>query len=589
MSRRVFLLFLYGLAALFLLITGRLFQIQVLRGKRYEELSKRNYLRVRNLYPPRGDIYDRNGEKIAYDEPRYVLNLDYYRLVKEDIETLRKSLKELFGIDLDKVLEKGYAGTEPIRIKEDLSNEELERFYSNSYRLPGVFVSVVPKRVYPHGRRLCHVIGYVGYPSKEEFERLGGRIADRSFVGKLGIERGLDEVLLGRLGREEVMVNAVGKVIKTVRREEPVKGKSVVLTIDLRIQQIVEDVFYESGQPAGAVVLMNSKTGEILALASFPGYDPNTVYEDWESLGRDKLKPLFNRATSGRYPPASVFKVPVSFAILETKSASPRDRVLCTGSFTLGNRRFFCWKGDGHGYVNLLRALGESCDVYYYTYGYRLGPSTLIRYARRFGYGDKVPLEIPTQEGFLPTPEWKKRRMGQPWYDGDTVNLSIGQGYILSTLMEQTLMMMGVVNNGVIYKPTLLREIRDHEDKVVWRNRRTVWKVVGGKEEHFLLIKKALREAVTSGTAIGALSSIVDIAGKTGTAQVSFLSRDRRRGGLPWRLRDHAWFIGFAPYRDPIFVIGVLVEHGGSGGRVAAPIAKRILERMYIMGLNKEF
>jgi penicillin-binding protein 2 len=589
MSRRNLLLLLSFFIGVFLLIVGRLFQIQVLQRHRYGELSKKNYLRVRNLYPPRGDIYDRRGEKLAYDEPRYVLSVDYNRLSKEELERLEVTLKEVFGIELREFMDRNRGGVEPIRIKENLSQEELDRYYSNAYRLPGVFVEVVPKRVYPHGKRLCHVIGYVGYPSKREIKRYGSRIAPKSFVGKLGLERSMDKVLLGELGREEVMINAVGRVLKTLNRKEPIKGKSLVLTIDLRFQKIVEDVFYESGQPAGAVILMNAKTGEILALASFPGYDPNRVYRDWKKLKKNKLKPMFNRATHGRYPPASVLKVPVSYAILDTKTASPWEKVLCTGSYYLGNRRFYCWDVYGHGSVNMIKALQDSCDVYYYTFGYDLGPSMIIKYARNFGYGENIPLEIPVKRGFLPTPEWKRRRFREPWYDGDTVNLSIGQGYMLSTLIEQTLMMMGIVNNGVIYRPTLIREIRDPSGKVLWKNRRRVWKVLKGKQEYFAIIRRGLREAVKRGTGARAFSRIVDIAGKTGTAQVAYIKRGKKRKKkLPWRLRDHAWFVGFAPYRDPLFLIGVLVEHGESGGRTAAPIARKIMERLYIEGLNKE-
>ncbi|MDQ7037971.1 MAG: penicillin-binding protein 2 [Aquificota bacterium] len=588
MTRRRFFFFLTLLAGLFLVITFRLFQVQILRGEKYRRLSERNYLRVRNIYPPRGDIYDRNGVKLAYDEPRYVLTLDHLRLSGEELKEVSRNLKEIFGVDLDRILVKEANTPEPIRIKEDLKEEEIEKFYVNSHRLPGVFIEVVPKRVYPFGKLACHVLGYVGYPDRKDIKRFGGRVASKSLVGKAGIERSMDEVVLGTLGREEVMINALGKVVKTVSRKEPVKGNSLVLTIDVRFQKIVEDVFYESGQPAGAVVLMNAKTGEVLALASFPGYDPNNVYTEWRRITKNKLKPMFNRATGGRYPPASVLKVPISYAILETRIGTPWERILCSGSFFLGDRRFFCWNVYGHGAVNLIKALQDSCDIYYYHFGYEMGPSTIIRYVRRFGYGERIPLEIPVKRGFLPTPEWKRRRFGEPWYDGDTVNLSIGQGYILSTLMEQTLMMMAVANNGVIYRPTLLREIRDPSGKVVWKNRRKVWKVVKGPPEYFALIRRGLREAVRRGTGVRAFSTIVDIAGKTGTAQVTVLRRGRRKKKLPWRLRDHAWFVGFAPYRDPLFVIGVLVEHGESGGKTAAPIARRIMERIYIQGLNRE-
>ena len=588
MSRRIFLALASICIGVFTLIGLRLFQVQIVRRERYKELSRRNYLRRRYLYPPRGDIYDRNGEKLAYDEPRYVLSLDYQRLSRDELKRLEGSLKEVFNIDLGSVLSRERGGIEPIRIKEDLTEEELSLFYSNSYKLPGVFVEVVPKRVYPQGKYLCHVLGYVGYPSRRELRKYGERIALKSSVGKLGLERSMNDILLGGLGREEVMINALGKVVKTISRREPVKGRSLVLTIDLRMQKIVEDVFNESGQTAGAVVLMNAKTGEILALASFPGFDPNRVYERWRELRKNRLKPMFNRATNGRYPPASVFKVPISYAILETKTASPWDRILCTGSYHLGNRTFYCWNIYGHGSVNLIKALEESCDVYFYTYGYDLGPSLILRYARKFGYGEDIPLEIRVSKGFLPTPEWKRRRFGEPWYDGDTINLSIGQGYMLSTLMEQTLMMMGIVNNGVIYRPTLIREIKDPSGKTIWKNRRKVWKVIKGRQEYFAIIRRGLREAVKRGTGARAFSTIVDIAGKTGTAQVALIRRGVKRKKLPWKLRDHAWFVGFAPYRDPLFVIGVLVEHGESGGRIAAPIARRIMERIYMEGLNRE-
>ncbi len=588
MTRRTFLLFFVSLIAFLIITLIRLFYVQIIKGKEYKELSKRNHTRTRILYPPRGDIYDRNGKLLAYDEPVYVLMIDYHRLSKKELEKVERELKKLFNVDLKKVLEKKMNGIEPVKLKENLTREELETFYANDYKLPGVFVETFPKRVYPYGKRLCHVLGYVGYPSERDFKSIKKRIAPQSLVGKMGIERSMNDILLGELGEEKVMVNALGKVIKTLSRKEPKKGNSIVLTIDIRMQKIVEDVFEESGQIAGAVILMNAKTGEILALASFPGFDPNRVYEDWRNLRKNPLKPLFNRALMGRYPPASVLKVPISYALLELQMTTPWNKVLCTGRFYLGGREFLCWFREGHGEVNMIKALYDSCDVYYYHHGYELGPSTIVRYARKFGYGERIPLEIPVKRGFLPTPEWKRRRFKEPWYDGDTLNLSIGQGFMLSTLMEQSLMMMGIVNNGVIYRPTLLREIRDSSGNVIWRNRKKVWKVVRGNQEYFAIIRRALREVVRKGTGRSAFSRIVDIAGKTGTAQVTHIRDRKKKRKLPWRLRDHAWFIGFAPYRDPAFIIGVLVEHGESGGRVAAPIARKILERIYIEKLNRE-
>ena len=594
MKRRNFILLLLSLIGTVGGVLTGLFNLQILQGRRYRKLSEKNYIRKRFLYPPRGNVYDRNGIKLAYDIPQYALILDASRLDKEELERVLRKLRTLFDVSIQK--EKiNLKSFEPIVIKKGLTEQELNLYHRHSFELPGVFVEVFPKRVYPLRAYCSHVLGYVGYPSKRELKKYKGKIGPNSLIGKYGIEKSLDKILRGKLGEEKVMVNALGKVVKVLERKEPKRGKSVVLTIDIRFQKIVEDVFIESGHPAGAVILMNAKTGEILALASFPRFNPNKIYEEWKKIIKNKLKPLFNRATRGLYPPASVFKVPMAFASLSAKITTPYKVVFCKGFFELGDRKFYCWKRWGHGKVNIVKSLSESCDVYYYTMGYKLGPTKINYFAKKFSYGEKIPFELPVRRGFLPTPAWKRRRFGEPWYDGDTINMSIGQGFLLSNLMEQTLMMSGIVNNGVIYRPTLLKAILDDRGNVIWRNERKVWKVAYGRLEYYAVIKRGLREAVRKGTAKKAFSQIVDIAGKTGTAEVFFKNKRKikkkyrkLRKKLPWKYRNHAWFVGFAPYRDPKFVIGVFVEHGESGGKTAAPIARKILERIYIEKLHKE-
>ncbi|MEJ5339791.1 MAG: penicillin-binding protein 2 [Aquificaceae bacterium] len=587
MNRRRFIfLFFIGVVA-YALVLLRLIYLQLFRGEYYRELSQRNYVRKRVIYPQRGDILDIRGERLAYDTPRYMLLLDHQKLQEEgNLKEVLTSVEELFGVRLDYESIKKRKAIEPVVLTELKTQEEIDRFYNYSYKLPGVFINTIPTRNYPLGEVCAHVVGYVSYPTERHYQKYGDRIGSQSLVGAYGLEKALDEELLGRVGAEEVMVNAVGKVIGNLGYREPEKGISLVTTIDSRIQKIAYEVFRDSGHRAGAVLILDARTGEVLALLSYPSFDPNRINELWSQYNEDRFKPLFNRATQAKYPPASVIKPALGIALLE-KGVSEREGVVCRGHFEIGNRKFFCWNRSGHGWENLHRAIRDSCDVYFYHYGYyRLGPREIERTLRSFSYGEDIPFELPLARGFIPTPEWKRSKLKEPWYGGDTVNMSIGQGFMKSTLFEQTLMMMAIANNGVIYRPLLIREKRSAEGKVIWRASRSVYRVVRAKPEHFAVIRESLRDVVRSGTATSAFSTIVEIAGKTGTAQVS--AHSVRRKNLPYHLRDHAWFVGFAPYRDPIFVIGVLVEHGGSGGAAAAPIAKRILERIYIEGIHKE-
>ncbi|MGC8852332.1 MAG: penicillin-binding protein 2 [Hydrogenobacter sp.] len=589
MHRRRFIFLAILSAILYLVVVLRLIYMQIFKGSYFSELSKKNYLRLKVLYPQRGDILDRNGEKLAYDIPKYVLFLDPQKLEdKTVLNDILKELKNLFQVDLDEnTLKQRVKGFDPIPIKNLETQEEIDKFYNNSYKLPGVFINMIPQRYYPYGEMVSHVIGYTGYPDQEDLRKYKDRISTQSLIGKYGIEKALDEFILGYKGGQEIMINALGKPIKILREIPPRKGNTVVLTIDYRIQRIIYDVFRESGHKAGGVILLHAKTGEVLGLLSYPCFDPNVIPDKWQEYLSDPFKPLLNRCLSAKYPPASVIKPALAIALLR-KGISVKDGVVCRGKFELGDRTFYCWNRYGHGWENVKTAIRDSCDIFFYYYGYyKLGPKGIEETLREFSYAEGIPFELPCGKGFIPTPSWKRKRFREAWYGGDTVNLSIGQGYITATLLEQVLMMCGIVNDGVIYKPTLVREIRDPYGKVVWKNKKTVYKVVKASPEHFGIVKEALRDVVRSGTAHSANSHIAEIAGKTGTAQVSPLSAKRKY--LPYHLRDHAWFVGFAPYRDPIFVIGVLVEHGGSGGAVAAPIARTIIERIYMQGINKEF
>ena len=588
MHRRRFIFFLFIAVFLYILLLARLIYMQIFKREYFTELSKKNYVRSKVLYPQRGEILDRRGEKIAHDIPKYMIFMDPQKV--EDKESLREIilvLKELYGIDLDENrLKERLKGYEPILIKIVESQEELDKFYNNAFRLPGLYVNIVPQRFYPYGEICSHVVGYVGLPTDHELSKYKGRIAQQSLLGRAGIEKTFEDELLGHVGMENIMVNALGKPVKNMGLKEYKRGNDVILTIDVRIQKIAYEVFKESGYPAGGVIVLSAKTGEVLALLSYPCFDPNKIRDMWSIYNQDKYKPLFNRALMGRYPPASVIKPALAIGLLE-RHVSSGEGVVCKGKYEIGNRPFFCWVRSGHGWMNMKRAIVHSCDTYFYHFGYyKLGQRGIEEILRAFSYAEEIPFELPLKKGFIPTPDWKRKVKKEMWYGGDTVNMSIGQGYVKSTLMEQVLMMMGIANNGVIYKPTILKEIRSPDGRVIFKNTKKVYKVVKASPEHFAIVKEALRDVVRKGTGISANSNIVELAGKTGTAQVSSLSTRQKR--LPYHLRDHAWFVGFAPYRDPIFIVGVLVEHGGSGGTAAAPIARRILERIYIEGINKE-
>ena len=580
-----YVLFISLVVFAYFIIFARLFYLQILEGNKFYRSSINNYTRVQILYPPRGIIEDANGVKLAYDIPTYDLYIDPQEISKnEDIKREIKRFQKIFGIDIYPIIKANKGSITPIKIMDNLTTEQLDLFYTNSYKFPGIFVGIVPKRIYPFGDEYSHIIGYVGLPTSEEIKKY--KIGPQSMIGKAGLERRFNKYLKGILGYKKIMVNALGEELYTIGEKSPVQGDTVVLTINSQIQNIVNKVFLDSGQKVGAVIVMNAHNGEILALSSFPEFNPNNVYKHWNEIVSDPLKPLLNRATEAIYPPGSVFKVPIAIAALKDGILSPTDRLDCSGYLKVGNHIFYNWIRYDTGYQTIDQAIQNSCDTFFYQLGLKLGQRRIYNIEKDFGYGHSIPFELYNSSGFLPTKSWKLRKFHQPWYDGDTVNMSIGQGYVLVTLLQQVIMMEGIANNGVIYQPTLLKEIKTASGKVIFINHRKVYKYIQAPLEDYAIVKKGLREVVLAGTGTNAMSSIVDIAGKTGTAQVVF---GKHVGpNSPWKYQPDAWFVAFAPYRNPKYIVGVLVEHGIEGNLTAAPIVKRILEQIYIQGLNRE-
>jgi penicillin-binding protein 2 len=466
---------------------------------------------------------------------------------------------------------------EPLLLKENLLLEEVARIEARKIDFPGIQVDVRMDREYLYGEHAGHVIGYLSQLTARQL-REGDypALPEKAFAGQYGVEKAYDLSLRGRTGREIIEVDAIGRETRVVSIDQPLKGQDIRLTIDIPIQ--IEAERNLKGR-TGAVVAVVPDTGEILVLASSPSFDPNLFaggisYDDWKGLSDNIGKPLLNRTIQGRYPPGSTFKVVTALAALEEGIIDRRTRFDCKGSVEVGGREFKCWKKEGHGRVDLHRALAESCDVFFYEIAKRIDIDVLAGYAERFGLGMDTGIDLDGEvPGFIPTSSWKKEAKGERWYLGETLNTVIGQGYLTATPMQMAMLTAAVANGGRLIRPAVLMNDDLQSELSEWS--------VDIDAGHIRMVKRALVAAVMDdeGTGKFARSGITDIGGKTGTAQVA--SMENLSEFPAERFRDHAWFIAFAPEKDPEIAVAVFVEHGGYGGATAAPIAKNVIETYF--------
>jgi penicillin-binding protein 2 len=461
-------------------------------------------------------------------------------------------------------------------VRRGLTLEDVAKVEEWKLELPGVIVEVEPQRVYPSNRFAAHLLGYVREVNDEQLRHGLHRRGD--MVGQTGLERLLDDYLRGQDGGESIEVDAVGRHLGVIQRSEPTPGAEVVTTVDRRVQEAAEQAM--AGH-AGAVVVMDPRNGDVLAMVSTPAFDidrfTGTIDRAaWLAVVKDPAHPLLNRTIQTQYAPGSVFKIIVTAAGLQEGSLAPMDRVYCNGEFHLGGIAFKDWKKGGHGSVDLLRAVNQSCNVYFYHYGLRIGGAAIARYATAFGLGRPTGIVFGGEKpGLIPQPRSQRGRKGAVWHAGETVNMSIGQGALLVTPMQVARLMAAVANGGVLWRPRLVQRVGRGPD-VVWSD---AGEVVGHVELSpmvWAFLRQSLWSAVNEG-GTGAAARIpgLDVAGKTGTAQMIANSRSDRG-------QDHAWFASFAPARAPEAVVVVLVERGGKGGQVAAPIARKILNAIFL-------
>lgn len=563
------------------LLTLRLWQLQVRDGPHYLELSQDNRTRSILLHPARGLIYDRNGKLLANNVPSFNLYVELKDV--KDRETLIQKLVEYLEIDASEVSETIRTRSSRTRkkLKGGLTLREAALIESHRLDLPGVVVQPEFQRNNPQGPYAAHVIGYVGEVSERQMSKKGFEgLRQGSIVGQYGVEHEYDQLLRGQAGSKLIEVDALGHEKRTISVDKPQAGHDLYLTIDFDLQQLAEDLL---GVEAGAIVALDPKTGETLALASRPSFDPNALSRGlsskvWQNILQDTRHPLTNRAIQGLYPPGSTFKIIMAAAALETNTVDISDTIQCGGRFRFGRRTYRDWKASGHGTVDLHKAMTHSCDVYFYKMGHRLGIETIAKYSSLFGLGKKTGIDLPSERpGIVPSAEWKKKARGEPWYPGETISVSIGQGFVTVTPIQMAQVIATISNNGVAHQPRLIRGVRRRNTGQIETWPKPQPTRLGLKPKFVEGIQRSLASVVSEGTARRANSPLVTIAGKTGTSQVVALRPDKEKD-TPKKFRDHAWFVSYAPFENPQIAVAVLAEHSGHGGSAAAPLARELIE-----------
>lgn len=461
-----------------------------------------------------------------------------------------------------------------------MTKDELAKVEANKVFLPGVSIQIEPKRNYPYNRMMAHMLGYVSEINADELNTKEYKdYSPGDYVGKYGLERTYETYLRGVDGEKRVEVDAMGREVRTLDVIDPTPGNNLYLNIDLDTQQIMENAF--EGRRGGAIAL-DPKTGAVLALVSRPAFDPNKfssgiTKEDWREIATDPLHPLQNRATQGRYPPGSTFKIVSALQALELGVINENTSFGCRGSFAFGKRSFKCWKKGGHGSVNVRRGIVESCDVYFYNLGLKLGVDRIHAMADAIGLGKPTGIDLPGEKhGIVPSTEWKRKTFGEPWYEGETVSVAIGQGAVWLTPIQLVQLSAFVANEGVTFKPQIVGKIVSPEGKTIKVFEPVMKTQVKLKKEVFRIVKDGMQGVVNEpgGTAYASRAENVHMSGKTGTAQAGSLDKGKHQG-------DHAWFIAFAPSEDPTISMSILVEMGGHGASQSAPIAKAVAQNMF--------
>jgi len=582
----------------FALLFLRLVYLQIIKGEEYRLLSEKNAVRLKSIKSSRGLIFDRNKKLLVDNRPSFNL-----KIVLEDagkVQETVKKLAEFIAVPFQELME--YIAREgngavykPITLKNDISRDQLAIVEAHKFDLPGIHIDIEPTRYYIYKKTAAHLLGYLGQINTKELKSgKYSNIKSGDSIGRYGIEKSFENYLQGKRGGRQVEVDASGRTIKILRTIEPVAGLDLNLTLDLDLQQTAEKLLENK---AGAVVAIDPDNGDILALASSPSFDQNDFTggissKKWNALMSDPDKPMLNKAIQAEYPPASTYKIITSIAALEENHITMNTTAYCPGFLKYGNRTYRCWNKNGHGELSIIDALAQSCDVFYYQAGIKVGVDKLGRYAMGSGLGKKTGILLENEKkGLVPTSAWKKKLYKESWQGGETLSVAIGQSYNLVTPLQMAVLIAAVGNGGTLYKPRIVKTIKDGHGLVIKKIDSEITGGLPASKETLDIVRNGLLKAVQGvrGTAKKIRLKNIEIAGKTGTAQVySIKKNDKRKADdLKYSLRDHAWFVCYAPAKNPVIAISVLVEHGEHGSSTAAPIARALIEQ-YIQEPFKE-
>ncbi|HKL83788.1 MAG TPA: penicillin-binding protein 2 [Desulfobacter sp.] len=570
----------------------RLFYLQMIHGEEYRRLSTTNCVRLKSIKSSRGLIYDRNHNLLVDNRPAFdlVIVLEDAKPLKQTLERLAEMTGDSYEDLMATIKKAGRAAFyKPLVLKRDITRDLLAVIEAHQFDLPGIHIDVEPTRNYIHKKTAAHLIGYLGEINKAELA--SGKfpnVRSGDSIGRYGVEKSFEADLQGKRGGHQVEVDVNGRVIKILKTVEPVSGKDLVLTMDLSLQQKAEGLL---GENDGAVVALDPSNGDVLVMASSPSFDQNDFIggistEKWQALRDDPGRPMNNKAIQAEYPPASTYKTITALAGLEENVIDRNATFFCPGFYRFGNRRYHCWNRYGHGHLSVVDAIAQSCDVFFYQTGEKIGVDALARYAHGSGLGRLTGIRLAHERpGLIPTSAWKKKRFKERWQAGETLSISIGQGFNLVTPLQMAVFISAVGNNGTLYRPRLVKSVQDAKGQVIREIEPDITGGLPASQKNLAIVRQGLLEVVhgNRGTARRIRLPGIQIAGKTGTAQVFSRKAGEKFDNKKLRrtLQDHAWFVCYAPAQNPRIAIAVIIEHGEHGSSAAAPVAKELIHAYF--------